>query len=199
MTRALPLALLAAACLPALTDLAGKACDDAHPCGRGLFCVEGACASSPAANGGGGAAGGAGTAGANAGGASSCDGGSEDCTNGRDDDCDGLRDCADSDCEARSCSSSNRAAVCCGTSCRDLSADANHCGSCAAACAAGESCRLVMDGPVVTGRCTCNGSGGCPSDQDCRANVCSCDEDDECNGGDCRLLNGSGSAGICHY
>ena len=224
--RPVLLVLLLAACLPVATDLVGKACDEAHACGRGLFCVEGSCAvdqpSSPGTGGGpsivlatpdaggsgGGSAGGAAMGGGSGGGSapSACDAGVEDCTNGRDDDCDGLADCADSECQQHACNAANPAAVCCGARCIDLSLAANNCGGCGTKCTAGQTCGGIASGPVVTGRCSCNNAGptSCPApsghDQQCEANTCSCDEDDECGAGQkCRHLGGKDSPGICHY
>jgi hypothetical protein len=220
--------LLLAACLPSPTDLVGKECDPTHECGRGLFCVAGRCAVEPAASGtaGGGSAGtaggsaGAGSAGgvATAGGAgtaggmaSACDAGAAetDCSNGRDDDCDGLVDCADPSCVTLRCDAANPAAVCCGTGlaagCRDLSADPKNCGMCGGSCRAGEMCRGVSTGGIVTGRCSCRGDAECNfpgrDDQSCVATHCSCNDDDECAAGQrCVVVSsGQSSTGACHY
>ncbi len=231
MKRAL--LLIVAACLPSPADYVGKECDDQHPCGGTLYCVAGRCAVEPPATGtgggggavvvgptggssgtGGGAGGGAASmppadAGSGGGGAPapSCDAGvAEDCTNGRDDDCDGLVDCADPFCATRECDATNPGAVCCGTTCRDLSADSNNCGGCGTQCGAGQTCMPISTGPVVTGRCSCSNMGpnSCPmpsgNDQSCVVNRCSCDDDDECAEDQrCRRLGGGSSPGVCHY
>lgn len=235
MRRAL--LLVVAACFPTPADYVGKQCDDQHPCGGTLYCVEGRCAVEPPATGTGGGGGavvigpaggstgagggvmsgsGGGTGGGSSGGGSgggapaapSCDAGvAEDCTNGKDDDCDGLVDCADPFCATRACDAANPGAVCCGTTCRDLSADTNNCGGCGTQCGTGQTCMAIATGPVVTGRCSCSNMGpsSCPTpngnDQSCVFNRCSCDDDDECAAGQrCRRLGGGGSSpGVCHY
>jgi hypothetical protein len=194
--------MLLAACLPAPTELVGKECDPQHECGRGLFCVAGRCAVEPA------------TpvpvpAPApmpmpmpvpDAGSVTPMpDAGAPLC------------DCANPACDLKPCDAANPAAVCCGTSCRDLSSDPLNCGMCGGACATGQTCRGVAVGSIVSGRCSCTsgGSGGsgdaqCPAlvdDQSCEANHCSCDEDSECAPTQrcARLGGGSNSPGICHY
>lgn len=219
----LTLTLALASCLPIPTELIGKACDETHPCGGELFCVAGRCAASlppepvapphpqpqpqpqphpqpqpqpqpqaapPVVDAG----------------VTCVPAASEDCSNGRDDDCDELADCLDPACAQRGCMAGNPAAVCCGTSCRDLSADEQSCGACGAACAPGQLCLGISTGAVVTGRCSCFGGGNnnCPvigdDDQECVLNQCSCDDDDECSlGQQCTSLLGAGTPGVCHY
>jgi len=206
VTRALGVLLLAA-CLPAQTDLVGKECDAAHECGRGLFCVAGRCATEPDVpapspqpqpqpqpmpmpmpD--------AGVAPVPDAGVVVPDAGAPSC------------DCANPACNLRPCDAANPAAVCCGTSCRDLSSDPLNCGMCGGACATGQTCRGVSVGNIVSGRCSCGGGGGgdaqCPAlvdDQSCESNHCSCDEDAECAPGQrcARLGGGSNAPGICHY
>jgi hypothetical protein len=111
-----------------------------------------------------------------------------DCDNGADDDGDGQADCTDPDCDRQSCAGPMQ--HCCAGSCTSVRSN-ERCGSCAAACAEGQSC-VEIGGSA---QCSCDhaAGGSCPLLNICGTELCLCGSDHACDpGGRCE-------DGICLY
>jgi len=104
------------------------------------------------------------------------------CSDAVDNDGDGQLNCGDSNCNRAQCGAS-AAQVCCGTVCRNLSADDLNCGGCGTQCANNQTCVASTSSGVASGRCTCNNDNQCPLSQSCSASRCSCSAANECAAG----------------
>jgi hypothetical protein len=106
------------------------------------------------------------------------------CGDSSDNDCDGLIDCADPDCARLQCGASTNQR-CCGTACVNTETDPANCQGCGLACAAGQTCKRIVDDAGTRGACTCAGTTSqCPhfpaqvcrvGNNDGQDNVCACD------------------------
>jgi hypothetical protein len=141
---------------------------------------------------------------------------SEICSDGTDNDGDSNVDCMDPDCQRRQCGPS-KTQVCCGlapsATCVNTASNPNHCGTCGAQCAVGESCAGMTFNNLTTGSCTCSTTSDCPSSGEGISvqQVCALDAFNDlqcgCGGGSSAAKCGTGqtcsfsggSVSLCYY
>lgn len=104
------------------------------------------------------------------------------CADNLDNDGDHVTDCADPDCQGRTCLG-NGTPVCCGGSCVDTSLSKAHCGGCDLACTSPSVCLNVGASGHITGVCSCAGTS-CPGSQTCAFNSCRCSGPQDCAPGE---------------
>jgi len=123
--------------------------------------------------------------------------------------CPAVADCSIPACETKQCGSAETQR-CCSRACVDTASDPRNCQGCGLACAAGQSCMLIVDVSGRRGHCTCLGTGDCPKQpaQICRAGngdgedgLCACDF---VNVGNAGCATGQTCADVpaanfCHY
>jgi hypothetical protein len=103
------------------------------------------------------------------------------CADGADNDGDRLTDCADSDCEGRTCLGATIGTpTCCAGACVDVSTSRAHCGGCGLACSSLSFCSNIAASGRLTGVCGCTNTS-CPGSQTCWFNsYCRCSGPQDC-------------------
>jgi hypothetical protein len=110
--------------------------------------------------------------------------------------CDGDAQCCSGQCRSTACTACPPSTVFCPDGCANLQTDAQHCGACDHACAAGQRC--------VGGRCVCDGTscppGCCANDGSCQRGTTdqACGVCTTCNGTQCVNATACcGAASVC--